>query len=265
MDLLLYVLAGAGVGLIVGLTGVGGGSLMTPLLLLLGCPVGTAVGTDLVYASITKLSALVAHQRQGTVRWGVAFLLSSGSIPSALLSVWWLHQRMQTQGGGFPAHLVTSILGSGLILAAVGLLLRAFFCRGVNDELVEHGGTEDRIAPLSRLGIVVVGLVLGCLVTLSSVGAGACGTAALLVLCPRLPLVRIVGTELAHAVPLALVAGCGHLLLGNVDFLLLCCLSLASLPATQIGARIGRKMPDAVLQRILGCLLLGLGIRYAFF
>lgn len=257
MDLFFYVLAGAGVGLVVGMTGVGGGSLMTPLLLLLGCPLATAVGTDLVYAAVTKLGAVLAHQRQRTICWRIALLMSAGSLPSAVATVWWLHQRVRAEGGAFPEQALTRVLGFVLLLAAVGVLLRAVFFR------FQRHGRDACSGRLASGGVVLVGLALGCLVTLSSVGAGACGTVALLVLCPGLELVRIVGTELAHAVPLALVAGCGHLLLGHVDPTLLCCLLLASLPASQLGARMARWLPDAVLQCILGSVLLCLGVRYA--
>ena len=243
-QLLLYVLAGAGVGFAVGVTGVGGGSLMTPLLLMFGFPPHIAVGTDLLYASITKAGGAFAHHR-----------LAIGSLPAALLTIAVLHTFF-TDPTAY-AGLIKGMLGVMLILTAGVLLFKKRLLGLISPEsfIVRHA------APLT----VLSGIVLGVCVTLSSVGAGAFGAAVLIMLFPLLSTARIVGTDIAHAVPLTLVAGLGHLWLGNVDFLLLGALLVGSLPAISLGARLTRHMPSGLLQGLLTTLLLGLGIRYAFF
>ena len=253
---LLYIAAGAGVGFAVGLTGIGGGSLMTPLLLLFGFPAPTAIGTDLMYASITKTSGIVAHHRQHTINWRLVGLLASGSIPASLFTIWLLDSYFHDSDAY--TRILTSSLGFMLIMTALVLLFRRrILAAGEGDGLVHW--LQDRSAPVT----VIMGLFLGLLVTLSSVGAGAFGTAILMILYPTLASIRVVGTDLAHAVPLTLVAGIGHLFLGNVDFVLLGCLLIGSLPAIHVGAKVGSWLPEILLQRILALILLGMGIRYA--
>ncbi|MTI14341.1 sulfite exporter TauE/SafE family protein [Sansalvadorimonas verongulae] len=255
-NVLLYAAAGAGVGFAVGLTGIGGGSLMTPLLLLFGFPAPTAIGTDLMYASITKANGVVAHQRQGSINWRLVGLLASGSIPASLFTIWLLDNYFHSSEAY--TRILTSSLGLMLILTALILLFRhRIVASGENEGVVNW--LQSKSHPVT----VIMGLFLGFLVTLSSVGAGAFGTAILMVLFPTLAAVRVVGTDLAHAVPLTLVAGVGHLFLGNVDFMLLICLLSGSIPATHFGARIGQKLPEVLLQRILAVILLIMGIRYA--
>jgi len=259
MEVLLYILAGAGVGLAVGITGVGGGSLMTPILILFGFPYHIAIGTDLLYAAITKASGVVAHQKRGSINWRIVFLLAGGSIPAALATTYLLANVF-----GDASHyegLLTSSLGIMLILTSAVLFLK--------------GRQQPSSQPSTSLSFgqrhstkltLVMGLLLGTFVTLSSVGAGAIGTAILLLLYPRLPALHVVGTDIAHAVPLTLIAGLGHLIfLGNVDFVLLGCLLIGSLPAVQLGSRIGAKLPNNILQPILASILMVIGIKFALF
>ncbi|WP_426417455.1 sulfite exporter TauE/SafE family protein [Aestuariirhabdus sp. LZHN29] len=259
MDILAYILAGAGVGLAVGITGVGGGSLMTPLLLLFGFPPHIAIGTDLMYASLTKASGVAMHHRRGNIEWRLVLLLAAGSIPAAgatVLILFFYFPDSSSYG-----HILTSSLGVMLLLTATVLMFKKqllkFHQRGDGDTgiLLRH----------SALVTWVMGLFLGTFVTLSSVGAGAFGTAVLMVLYPALISVRIVGTDLAHAVPLTLVAGLGHLFLGNVDFYLLGCLLTGSLPAIYVGTRLGARLPEKLLHPILASTLFALGLKYAFF
>ncbi len=260
MDFYLYILAGAGVGFAVGLTGVGGGSLMTPLLLLFGFPPHIAIGTDLLYAAITKSGGVAMHHRQGTIRWRIALLLGAGSIPASLVTVWVLHRYFDTASEGY-GHVLTTALGVMLILTATVILLKTRLGKP------SEAAVERRTWMLVNAGKLtfVCGLFLGVMVTLSSVGAGAIGTAILLILYPRLPSIQVVGTDLVHAVPLTLVAGIGHLFLGNVDFALLGALLIGSLPAIFVGTWVGARLPNQFLQPILATTLMVLGVKYAFF
>ena len=261
MDIVAYIVAGAVVGFAVGMTGVGGGSLMTPILLLFGFPPHVAVGTDLLYASITKSGGVLVHRRQGTVNWRVVFQLAAGSIPASLVTVYFL-DRFFSDGSAY-SHLLTTTLGVMLILTSIVLLFRRKIIarsshhesRGVLAHLQQHP------APYT----FSMGVLLGIMVTLSSVGAGAFGSAVLLLLYPRFASIKVVGTDLAHAVPLTLVAGLGHLLLGNVDFYLLGSLLIGSLPAIYLGTRLAARLPEKVLQPLLASALLCMGLKYAFF
>jgi uncharacterized membrane protein YfcA len=251
-DLVLHVLAGAAVGFAIGLTGIGGGSLMTPLLLLFGYPLPVAIGTDLLYAAVTKAGGMVAHARRGNVVWPVVGLLAAGSVPASLATAALLHFAFGDASAYAP--LLNSALGVMLLATAAAVLLRG--------RLQPAGGaaTERRGAPAAT---VATGVLLGACVTLSSVGAGAFGAAVLLWLYPRLAGVRVVGTDIAHAVPLTLVAGLGHLALGNVDFGLLAALLVGSLPAIALGARVGDRLPESVVRPALALLLASLGLRFA--
>ncbi|MFE8069720.1 sulfite exporter TauE/SafE family protein [Marinobacteraceae bacterium S3BR75-40.1] len=258
MDILLYILAGAGVGLAVGLTGVGGGSLMTPLLLLFGFPTHIAIGTDLMYAAITKASGVYAHHRQGTVDWKVVSRLAAGSIPASIgtvivLSFFFTHPEEYKT-------LLLSTLGVMLMLTSTVLILRQRLQR-YHRESATHPAPHRYQTSLT----VIAGFFLGACVTLSSVGAGAFGAAILLILYPALSSVRVIGSDLAHAVPLTLIAGLGHVHLGNVDFMLLGSLLIGSIPAIHLGTRLAKRVPDRVLQSGLASILLVIGVKYAFF
>lgn len=256
MDFLFYIMAGALVGLAVGMTGVGGGSLMTPILLALGFPLHTAVGTDLLFAAMTKTGGAFVHGKLRTVRWDLVMLLAAGSIPASLLTI--LVLRYRFHGPEQYAGIITTTLGITLILTSMAILWRHKLA-----EIASHSEfvTNDRLAA----AIPFVGALLGVLVTLSSVGAGAIATAVLMVFFPRLPSVRIVGTDISHAVPLTLIAGLGHLYLGNVDIELLLGLLLGSLPAVSIGARVAHYLPERFMRSILATTLCGIGIKFAFF
>jgi len=260
MDLLLYILSGAAVGLAVGLTGVGGGSLMTPLLLLFGFPPHIAIGTDLLYASITKASGVIAHHKQKTVDWKIMGALALGSLPVSAVTVWLLANYFPSPESY--AHLLTHSLGVMLMLTAGVLLLKS----RINKMHATQDGPVRRFLEQHKYRFTVaMGVLLGFCVTLSSVGAGAFGAAILLILFPALSAIRIIGTDLAHAVPLTLIAGVGHMFLGNVDYQLLAALLVGSLPAIHLGTKLSSRLPNRVLQPILSSMLLGLGIKYAFF
>ncbi len=261
MDIIAYVVAGAVVGFAVGVTGVGGGSLMTPLLLLFGFPPHIAVGTDLLYAAITKAGGVFAHKRQGTIRWNIVFLLAAGSLPASLGTVYVLHNYFPD--GEAYGDILTSMLGIMLILTSTVLLLR----RKLLKESHEHSrfGLINHLQNKASAYTWSMGVLLGIMVTLSSVGAGAFGAAVLLVLYPRLPSINVIGTDIAHAVPLTLIAGSGHILLGNVDFYLLGSLIVGSLPAIYLGTKVAARLPEKWLQPVLASMLLALGVKYAFF
>ncbi len=259
MDIILYIIAGAAVGLAVGITGVGGGSLMTPLLLLFGFPPNVAVGTDLLYAAVTKSGGVAAHQRKKTIRWQLTGLMALGSLPAAGITVYCLHHYF-----GDPEqyrHLLTASLGFMLILTSMVILFKAY----LRPQQPNLSGIEVASSPRQLAMTFVMGAVLGVVVTLSSVGAGAIAAAALMVLHPRLSPISVIGTDLAHAVPLTLIAGIGHLWLGNVDFMLLGCLLVGSLPAIVLGTRLSAKIPPRVMQSTLATVLMIIGTKYAFF
>ncbi|WP_163833729.1 sulfite exporter TauE/SafE family protein [Spartinivicinus ruber] len=262
MEVLLYILAGATVGLAVGLTGVGGGSLMTPLLLLFGFPPHIAIGTDLMYASVTKASGVSLHHKRRTINWRLVGLLGAGSLPAAGLTVLILNAYFKDSSEY--SHLLTSSLGFMLIMTAAVLLARSRLA--VINSQSSITTTIRQFIQRHLTGItLIMGALLGTLVTLSSVGAGAIGTALLMVLYPQLTGVKIVGTDLAHAVPLTFIAGIGHVWLGNVDFGLLVSLLVGSIPAIYIGSRLGAHLPEKVMHPVLASTLLALGVKYAFF
>jgi len=260
MDFVLYALAGASVGFAVGLTGVGGGSLMTPLLLLFGFPAPVAVGTDLMYAAVTKAGGVYLHYRNNTIRLRIVALLAIGSLPASLLTVWLL-RRFFVSAEAY-SSILTSSLGFMLIVTSLVLM----FKQRLHRQTEGTPGRWQSWATRHALWLTItMGVFLGVCVTLSSVGAGAFGAAILLLLYPLLPSIHIIGTDLAHAVPLTLIAGIGHLLLGNVDLLLLACLLTGSLPAIYLGTRLGSRLPEPVIRPLLASLLLLLGAKYAFF
>lgn len=259
MDL-AYTFAGFLVGFIVGLTGVGGGSLMTPILVLVFSvkPV-IAVGTDLLYAAVTKGGGVWVHHINQTVNWRIVALMGAGSLPSAVAMILVLRE-MNTKGIDYE-HLITGTLGVALILTSLVLigknkLVALAKAEQFNSVRAMHSRLQ---APMT----IAAGAVIGALVTLSSVGAGALGAAILFFLYPRMRAVAIVGTDLAHAVPLTAVAGLGHLQLGSVNALLLGSLLIGSLPGIYLGSHLGIKLPERVLRPILASLLMMIGLRFA--
>lgn len=261
MEFLLYAMSGAFVGLIVGLTGIGGGSLMTPLLLLFGIPAHIAVGTDLLYAALTKASGVVSHHKKGNIRWNVTLLLALGSIPFAIITGLILqHYFVDYQ---HYTGILTSTLGVMLVLTACLLLFRKRIQIFANKQADLNKSSS--LQKNKALITVLMGVFLGVFVTLSSVGAGAIGTAILLILYPRMRSINVVGTDIAHAVPLTLIGGLVHLSLGNVDFALLGALLVGSIPAIHLGTRLGSKLPEHILRNSLALLLMLLGVKYIVF
>lgn len=253
-----YSFAGLVVGIIVGLTGIGGGALMTPILIVVfGIPPVTAVSTDLLYAAITKFGGSITYTRKKLVEWRVVLLLLGGSIPGALFTLNYLDGL-----GGLEKieHLMNITLGVSLVLTSIAV----FFRTKIRNSVVKLKGTAfekhgRRYRPYITL---LMGIVLGSLVTLSSVGAGALGTAMLIVLYPRMSMQSIVGTDLVHAVVLTGIAGAGHYSMGNVDLWLLLYLVIGSLPGVFLGSHLGSKLPAKVIQPIMGTLLLAIGMRF---
>ncbi|HEY5289516.1 MAG TPA: sulfite exporter TauE/SafE family protein [Caulobacteraceae bacterium] len=253
----LYSLSGLVVGLLVGFTGVGGGSLMTPLLVLVfHIHPATAVGTDLLYAGATKTVGTAVHGARRTVDWGIVGRLAAGSVPAAaitLVAMNHFHAKADTQHG-----VITSILGVALILTALAILCRRIILKFFADKV---GDFE----PGRRTGYtVILGAILGVLVSLSSVGAGAIGVTVLLVLYPKLPAAKLVGSDIAHAVPLTLMAGFGHWLMGSVDFTLLASLLVGSIPGIIVGSLLSSRTPDSILRPILASTLALVGGRLFF-
>ncbi|MBR0943477.1 MULTISPECIES: sulfite exporter TauE/SafE family protein [Bradyrhizobium] len=244
----LYVASGFGVGLLVGMTGVGGGSLMTPLLILLfGIHPSTAVGTDLLYAAATKTGGSVVHGWSRSVHWPAVLRLACGSIPASaltLLVLWKLDLRSDSE-----RSLVNLVLCFALLLTATSLIFRKALMERYRGRLER---VDDRTTAIAT---VVTGIVLGVLVSISSVGAGAVGVTVLLLLYPRLPMATIVGSDIAHAVPLTLVAGAGHWALGDVDWALMGVLLLGSLPGIIVGSLSATRVPETVLRLTLACVL----------
>ncbi len=268
MEYLLYIIAGASVGFAVGLTGVGGGSLMTPLLLMFGYPVPVAIGTDLLYAGLTKSGGAWFHHKLRNIEWRVMGLLALGSIPASLALNLLIIDDEFRQDDSYEV-LLTTTLGIMLMLTA----LVVGFMDQIRSRLNGHPSPEDHTLPLKQ-GFLqrhasfttwLMGIVLGVCVTLSSVGAGAFGAAALFILYPRMRTVRIVGTDIAHAVPLTLVAGLSYLYLGLVNFWLLGALLCGSLPGIWLGTRLGSHVPEKIMRIGLVCVLMALGIKFSFF
>jgi hypothetical protein len=245
-----FVLSGFLVGSLVGFTGVGGGSLMTPILIVLfGVHPLAAVGTDLLFAAVTKTAGARVHALRGNVDWQVVGLLALGSVPGALGTIF-VMARLPVHSPAL-AHAITVAIGVALLLAAAGLLF------GRTAGRVAAHSAANRSAPAARRGLTVfLGFLLGVLVSLTSVGAGAVGIVVLRLLYPQLPAVRLVGSDIAHAVPLALLAGSGHWLIGDVRWALLGSLLIGSIPGIILASRCAHRVPERILRRGLGMVLL---------
>ena len=254
-----FILSGFAVGLIVGLTGVGGGSLMTPLLIFgFGIKPHLAIGTDLLFAAFTKMGGTVRLARRRLVPWRLVATLSMGSIPAALATLYVLHSL----GPANPLvqKTMTLTLGVALLLTALATLYKA-----IRGKQVPRQIAHDQLASASRPRHwslpLLFGALIGTLVTLTSVGAGAIGVTALMLLYPLLPLPRIVAADIAYAVPLTLVAGLGHASLGSVDWPLLGLLLTGSLPGIWLGSQLVHKTPDRVIRSLLSLLLAYAGVK----
>jgi uncharacterized membrane protein YfcA len=253
----LYSLSGFAVGMLVGMTGVGGGSLMTPLLILLfGIHPATAVGTDLLYAAATKTGGSLVHGYARSIDWRVVRRLASGSVPATVITLAVLsHLNLD---GAAARSLITLVLSIALFLTAIVLVF---------------GGTivaayRARVAELDQrrtaVNTVLVGALLGVLVTISSVGAGAIGVVALVLLYPHLPMAKIVGSDIAHAVPLTLIAGLGHWMMGSVDWFIIASLLVGSLPGIFLGSYFAIRVPERALQIVLAATLFVVASRIAY-
>jgi uncharacterized protein len=246
---LLYSASGFCVGLLVGMTGVGGGSLMTPLLVLLfGIHPATAVGTDLLYAAATKSAGTLVHGLNRNIDWRIVSRLAAGSVPMTALTLLVL-SRFGIYSGAAQG-LITAMLSGALAATAAVLIFRKrileFFAARVGE-----------LSPRRTVALtVLLGAALGVLVSISSVGAGALGVTAIILLYPRLPTARIVGSDIAHAVPLTLTAGIGHWILGSIDWHLLGALLAGALSGIVIGSYFSVRVPDAALRLTLAATLL---------
>jgi hypothetical protein len=249
----IAILAGFAVGAIVGVTSVGGGSLMTPLLIgVFKLNPALAIGTDLWFAALTKTGGAVAHARHGHVDWAITRRLLAGSLPAAVATIGLMHWTGVTKGW---TSALTFSLGIALLLTAVVVFYRQAW--------TAVGLKLERWIPESRKPALTIasGAILGALVTLSSIGAGALGAALILLIHPRLQAQRLVGTDIAHAVPLALVAGIGHATLGHVDWGLLGALLIGSLPGIWLGAQLTRRMPERIVRGLLCVSLVTAGVK----
>ncbi|MDP3228296.1 MAG: sulfite exporter TauE/SafE family protein [Acidovorax sp.] len=263
MHELAFIFAGFAVGLIVGLTGVGGGSLMTPILIFFfGVKPHLAIGTDLLFAAFTKMGGTVSMARQRLVPWRVVGQLCAGSIPAALLSLW----ALKTLGpaSGEAQRIMTTTLGFALLLTAAATLYKVVAFskeRQAADQAKRQSLAEHATRPRHWSLPVLLGAVIGTLVTFTSVGAGAIGVTVLLLVYPLLPLPRVIGADIAYAVPLTLVAGLGHATLGSVDWPLLAQLLAGSLPGIWIGSRLVTRTPERFIRSVLSVLLAWAGAK----
>lgn len=255
---ILYILSGFVVGFIVGMTGVGGGSLMTPLLVLgFGIKPAIAVGTDLLYAAITKSGGIFVHHAKGNIQWDVLILLSLGSVPAAVFSLLVLN-NFENAGVNYD-HIIMTTLSFALILTALFLFSR---------NKIQHYVVNAEMESLKNLhrrfrkpATVISGILIGILVTISSVGAGVIGAAILFILYPRMKTIQIAATDLAHAVPITAIAGLGHAHIGTVDYLLLGTLLIGSLPGIYLGSHFGSFLPEKIMRPLLATMLLAIGVK----
>lgn len=249
----LYSISGFFVGAIVGITGVGGGSLMTPLLILLfGVHPATAVGTDLLYAATTKTAGTLMHGRANSVDWRIVGRLAAGSVPAAALTILLLSftgiESKET------SHVISVALGGMLIVTSLSIFFRKQLMAMV-------AGRPDMPPQRQLMLTVLVGAAMGVLVSVSSVGAGAIGVTALLMLYPRLPTLRVIASDIAHAVPLTLVAGLGHWAIGSIDWHMLVSLLIGSIPGIIIASYFAPRLNESVLRVALGAVLAIVGFR----
>jgi uncharacterized membrane protein YfcA len=253
------VVAGLAVGCIVGLTGVGGGSLMTPILLWFGIPPSTAVGTDLLYAAFTKMGGVYVHDKKKNIDWSITGWLALGSVPAALVTLWILN-NLKADTTAVNAVIKYS-LGWALLFTSIAILFKkkllVFSQKHAGDKFHRESKTQNALT-------IAIGVMLGATVTLTSIGAGALGTVTLFFLYPLLPTPRLVGTEIAHAVPLTLVAGIGHASMGNLDFSILGQLLAGSLPGIYIGSMLSGKVPDLFLRNAIAIMLFFVGYKLVF-
>jgi uncharacterized membrane protein YfcA len=253
----LYSLSGFAVGALVGMTGVGGGSLMTPLLILLfGVHPATAVGTDLLYAAATKTGGSLVHGYARSIDWRVVRRLASGSVPATLVTLAILsHFNLS---GDAARNLITLVLSVALLATAFVLVFGEAIVAAYRARVAELDSQRTAV------NTILVGLVLGVLVSISSVGAGAIGVIALIMLYPQLPMARIVGSDIAHAVPLTLIAGTGHWMMGSVDWHIMGSLLVGSLPGIFVGSYFAIRVPERALRLVLATTLFVVASRIVY-
>ena len=244
------VASGAVIGFLVGMTGVGAGSVTTPLLISgFGVLPSAAVGTDLLFAALTKSTAAWRFQKYKSIDWVVLFWLAVGSLPATLATLAWL--RWAHPDTAALAQLIRKMLGVVLMCSAAANFAFPWLA-------TRRERTDEQVTPNTdrKVLTVALGLVIGVLVVLTSVGAGAIGMVALLILYPTLSLRRLIGTDIVHAIPLTLVAGLGHLSLGTIDFKVLGLLLLGSIPGIAVGVRLTGSAPDWIVRNCLAVVLL---------
>ena len=253
----LYAVSGFAVGALVGMTGVGGGSLMTPLLILLfGVHPATAVGTDLLYAAATKTGGSLAHGLARSIDWSIVKRLAFGSLPATVATLWALSYLDVNSEQA--RSLITVVLCAALVTTAGALAFRNTMVAWLHTRL-------GRLDPDTvDVATIVVGVLVGILVSISSVGAGAIGIVALIALYPDHPVAKLVGSDIAHAVPLTLVAGIGHWFIGAVDWHIIASLLAGSLPGIALGSYLALRIPESVLRIVLAMTLLVVAGRLAF-
>jgi hypothetical protein len=253
----LYSLSGFAVGALVGMTGVGGGSLMTPLLILLfGVHPATAVGTDLLYAAATKTGGSLVHGFARSINWRVVRRLATGSVPATVVTLAILsHFNLS---GDAARNLITLVLSVALFATAFVLVFGGAIVAAYRARVVELNSQRTAV------NTVLVGMVLGVLVSISSVGAGAIGVVALIMLYPQLPMARIVGSDIAHAVPLTLIAGTGHWMMGSVDWHIMGSLLAGSLPGIFVGSYFAIRIPERALRLVLATTLFVVASRITY-
>ncbi len=252
---LSYMVSGFAVGLLVGMTGVGGGSLMTPLLtLLFNIVPGVAVGTDLAFASVTKVAGTVAHRYSGNIHWSVVRLLCLGALPAAIVTTFGLKSfgALNPEIGQIIRYCIAGSVG----LTVIALLFRGKMQAWLNDHPEKH--LHGRTLALAT---VASGILLGALVTISSIGAGAVGATLLVLLYPKLAPAEIAGTDIAYAVPLTAIAALGHWWLGSINWNLLGMLLIGSLPGITIGSLAARRMPEKFLRGLLAVTLTTVAVK----
>jgi len=251
-----YIIAGFVVGLLVGLTGVGGGSLMTPILVLFfHIKPAFAVGTDLLYAAITKSVGIFAHGKLGNIDWKIVRLLAYGSVPASIVTTLYLRQMDIASDGAVST--IKFWLGIALLVTSLSVIFRS--------QLAKFSKREHLInAKFTPYLTVFLGLTLGFLVTLTSVGAGALGVTALLIIYPNRLITTIIGSDIAHAVPLTLVAGLGHASLGTVDYGLLGTLLIGSIPGIWLGSHLSSRVAEHWVRIALAAILIFVGLKLIF-
>jgi len=253
----IYAMAAFAVGVLVGLTGIGGGSLMTPILILLfGIHPATAVGTDLLHAAVTKTAGSLVHGRSRTIEWQVVRRLAAGSIPTTFITIAAL--SAVDINGAAARDFINAVLALALAISAALLVFRDRIVARYSARLAAL--TDRRVAAIT----VAVGAAIGALVSISSVGAGAIGATALVLLYPKLPAARIVGSDIAHAVPLTLAAGIGHWFLGSIDFAVFASLIIGSVPGILLGSYAAARVPDRALRLVLAVTLLAVATKLSF-